>query len=135
MVFTNGCFDILHAGHVAYLEDAKALGDILVVGVNSDASIKRLKGEKRPINTEKHRMMVLAGLGAVDYVCLFNEDTPIELITTVKPNIHTKGGDYSPETLPEYAPIIAYGGRVKIIRFRPGLSSSSIIDTILDRYK
>jgi rfaE bifunctional protein nucleotidyltransferase chain/domain len=134
VVFTNGCFDLIHAGHVAYLEDAKALGDILVVGLNSDASVRRLKGEKRPINSETHRALVIAGLAAVDYVCIFEEDTPVSLIQSFKPDIHTKGGDYSPDTLPEYSSIVAYGGRVRIIPFRPGLSSSSMIDTILSRF-
>lgn len=134
VVFTNGCFDILHAGHVAYLEDARALGDALVLGLNSDASVSRLKGPNRPITSEMNRARVMAGLQAVDYVCLFDEDTPVELIEAIQPDIHTKGGDYAPETLPEYSPIIAYGGRVEIIPFRPGLSSSSVIETILERY-
>ena len=134
VVFTNGCFDILHAGHVAYLEDARALGDALVLGLNSDASVSRLKGPNRPITSETNRARVMAGLQAVDYVCLFDEDTPVELIEAIQPDIHTKGGDYAPETLPEYAPIVAYGGRVEIIPFRPGLSSSSVIETIIARY-
>lgn len=134
VVFTNGCFDILHAGHVAYLEDARALGDVLILGLNSDASVTRLKGPHRPINSELNRARVMAGLQAVDYVCIFEEDTPIELIRAIQPDIHTKGGDYAPETLPEYGPIMAYGGQVQIIPFRPGLSSSSVIDAIVARY-
>jgi len=97
VVFTNGCFDILHAGHVAYLEDARALGDVLIVGLNSDGSVHRLKGPTRPINTELNRARVMAGLQAVDYVCIFDEDTPIELIRCIQPDIHTKGGDYEPQ--------------------------------------
>lgn len=131
VVFTNGCFDILHAGHVAYLEDARALGDALIVGLNSDASVQRLKGPSRPINTELNRARVIAGLQAVDYVCIFDEDTPISLIQTIQPDIHTKGGDYSPTTLPEYEVIKDYGGDVEIVPFRPGLSSSSVIAKIL----
>jgi D-beta-D-heptose 7-phosphate kinase/D-beta-D-heptose 1-phosphate adenosyltransferase len=134
IIFTNGCFDILHPGHVAYLEDAKALGNILIVGMNTDASVQRLKGPKRPINPQMTRALVMAGLAAVDYVCFFDEDTPVELIQELQPSIHTKGGDYTPQSLPEYESIIAYGGDVTIIPFRPGLSSSSVIETILERY-
>jgi len=95
IVFTNGCFDILHAGHVKYLEEAKSFGDILIVGVNSDASVRRLKGESRPINSEEDRVLVLAGLESVDFVIVFDEDTPYALIKLIKPDVLVKGGDYN----------------------------------------
>lgn len=132
VVFTNGCFDILHAGHVSYLEDAKALGDILVVGLNTDASVHRLK-PNRPINDQTARAVVIAGLGAVDAVCLFDDDTPTALIAALQPDIHTKGGDYAAESLPEYRTVTSYGGRVTIIAFRPGFSTTSTISRILEK--
>ncbi|MCE5200518.1 MAG: D-glycero-beta-D-manno-heptose 1-phosphate adenylyltransferase [Armatimonadota bacterium] len=115
VVFTNGCFDILHIGHVRYLQDARALGDMLVVGVNSDSSVSRLKGPERPVVPEDERMEILAALECVSYVTLFNEDTPVELITAIKPNIHTKGGDYNPDDLPEADTVRAVGGRIELI--------------------
>ncbi|NDC82127.1 D-glycero-beta-D-manno-heptose 1-phosphate adenylyltransferase [bacterium] len=130
VVFTNGCFDILHAGHVSYLEDAKQLGDILIVGLNSDASVQRLKGPQRPINSEHARAIVIAGLEAVDAVCIFEEDTPTDLLRAITPSIHTKGGDYSANSLPEYPVVMSYGGTVKIIPFRPGFSTTSTIERI-----
>ncbi len=130
IVFTNGCFDILHSGHVTYLEQAKSLGDILVVGLNSDTSVKKLKGESRPINSESDRAIVIAALASVDFVCIFPEYTPIALIQKLQPNIHVKGGDYKAEDLPEYPIIKAYGGDVSILSFVPGKSSSSIIKKI-----
>jgi rfaE bifunctional protein nucleotidyltransferase chain/domain len=130
VVFTNGCFDIIHAGHVTYLNDAKALGSKLVVAINSDASVQRLKGPQRPVVDQSHRAIVLAGLEAVDLVLIFEEDTPIETIKALRPNIHCKGGDYSENDLPETPIIHGYGGQVKIIPFLPGCSTSSIIAKI-----
>ena len=115
IVFTNGCFDILHIGHIRYLQDAREYGDILIVGVNSDSSVKKLKGDDRPINSEIQRVEVLTALECVDYVVLFNEDTPIETILLLKPDIHIKGGDYKINDLPETAHVESYGGKVVII--------------------
>ncbi len=117
VVFTNGCFDILHVGHIRYLQKARAMGDLLVVGVNTDESVRKLKGPDRPINPERDRAEVLAALECVDYVSLFAEDTPIELIQAIKPDIDVKGGDYTPEDMPETAVVRAYGGCVEIIPF------------------
>jgi len=117
VVFTNGCFDILHVGHVRYLQKARAMGDVLVVGVNTDESVRRLKGPDRPVNPESDRAEVLAALECVDYVSLFAEDTPVELIQAVKPDIDVKGGDYKSEDMPEAAVVRSYGGRVEIIPF------------------
>ncbi len=117
VVFTNGCFDILHVGHVRYLQRAREMGDVLVVGVNTDQSVRRLKGPGRPVNTETDRAEVLAALACVDYVVLFDEDTPVELIETIKPDIDVKGGDYSIEKMPEAEIMKAFGGRVEIIPY------------------
>lgn len=134
IVFTNGCFDILHVGHIRYLEKARAMGDLLVVGVNTDESVRRLKGPDRPINSESDRAEVLAALECVDYVSLFAEDTPVELIQTIKPDIDVKGGDYSPDDMPEAAVVQAYGGRVEIIPFSAtdseAFSTTSTLRTI-----
>ncbi|GAA0559410.1 bifunctional D-glycero-beta-D-manno-heptose-7-phosphate kinase/D-glycero-beta-D-manno-heptose 1-phosphate adenylyltransferase HldE [Halomonas salifodinae] len=133
VVMTNGCFDILHAGHVAYLEQARKLGDRLIVAVNDDASIARLKGPKRPINPLVRRMQVLAGLGAVDWVVPFAEDTPAELIDRVLPDVLVKGGDYRPEEIAGGEAVIAHGGEVKVLGFEDGVSTTAMISTILDR--
>ncbi|WP_017429100.1 bifunctional D-glycero-beta-D-manno-heptose-7-phosphate kinase/D-glycero-beta-D-manno-heptose 1-phosphate adenylyltransferase HldE [Vreelandella jeotgali] len=133
VVMTNGCFDILHAGHVAYLEQARALGDRLVVAVNDDASIARLKGDDRPINPLERRMQVLAGLGAVDWVVPFSEDTPQSLIETVLPDVLVKGGDYRPEDIAGGEAVRANGGEVKVLSFEDGVSTSAMIDTIRSR--
>jgi D-glycero-beta-D-manno-heptose 1-phosphate adenylyltransferase len=130
IVFTNGCFDILHAGHVQYLNEAKALGDILVVGLNSDSSVKRLKGNTRPINSEEDRAIVLAALESVDYVVIFEEDTPYNLIYHIKPDILVKGGDWSPQTIVGADVVIKNGGEVKSLSFKKGISSTQIIDKI-----
>ena len=127
VVFTNGCFDILHVGHVKYLEKAKKNGDVLVVGLNSDASVKQLKGDHRPINSEMDRAIVLAALSVIDMVVIFEEDTPIELIKKIKPSVHVKGGDYEPESLPEYDVVTNYGGKVVIEAFYDGYSTTSTI--------
>ena len=130
VVFTNGCFDILHTGHVTYLNEAKRQGDILIVGVNSDKSVKKLKGETRPINSENDRSFVLDGLKAVDYTVIFDEDTPEELIACLKPAIHVKGGDYKKEDLPETKIVESYGGEVIILNFVEGKSTTNIIEKI-----
>lgn len=135
VVFTNGCFDILHIGHIRYLQEARALGDMLIVGVNTDNSVKRLKGPGRPVNQENERVEVLAALECVDYVTLFDEDTPIEVIQSIKPHIQAKGGDYKPENMPEAKVLESYGGRIEIIPFHQtdssGKSTTSLIDKIL----
>ncbi|WP_458525175.1 bifunctional D-glycero-beta-D-manno-heptose-7-phosphate kinase/D-glycero-beta-D-manno-heptose 1-phosphate adenylyltransferase HldE [Onishia taeanensis] len=133
VVMTNGCFDILHAGHVAYLEQARRLGDRLIVAVNDDASIARLKGPTRPINPLKRRMQVLAGLGAVDWVVPFGEDTPASLIETVLPDVLVKGGDYLPADIAGGEAVIANGGEVRVLDFEDGVSTTAMISTILDR--
>ena len=130
VVFTNGCFDLLHVGHVTYLKDAKKLGDILVVGLNSDESVKRLKGESRPINSQMDRALLLSALNSVDVIVIFDEDTPEKLIGEIKPDIHVKGGDYKEEDLPEAKIVKGYGGKVKIIPFLDDYSTSNIIDKI-----
>ncbi len=128
MVFTNGVFDILHAGHIRYLTQARALGDCLIVGINTDASVRRLgKGEGRPINPLSDRIEVLSALRVVDGVIPFDEDTPEELIRTLRPQIHVKGGDYQIESLPEAKIILAYGGEVVIIPLLEGRSSTNIL--------
>ncbi len=131
IVFTNGVFDILHAGHVQFLRQAKALGDLLVVGINSDSSARRLKGASRPITNERDRMALVAALDMVDAVILFAEDTPTELIRTLRPNIHVKGGDYANEALPEAEAVQAGGGRVVILPLAGSMSTSQIIERIL----
>jgi len=130
IVFTNGCFDLIHPGHVDYLEKAKALGDLLIVGVNTDESVQRYKGPARPINPLEHRLQVLAGLAAVDYVIEFWEDTPIELIKIIQPDIYVKGGDYREEWLPEAAVVRQLGGAVELIPFLAGYSTTRIIHKI-----
>lgn len=130
IVMTNGCFDILHAGHVAYLEDARRLGDRLIVAVNDDASVARLKGTDRPVNALEDRMRVLAGLAAVDWVVPFSEDTPARLIADVLPDILVKGGDYEPKDIAGGRDVIANGGEVRVLPFRDGQSTSRIIDRL-----
>ncbi|MBL0312922.1 MAG: D-glycero-beta-D-manno-heptose 1-phosphate adenylyltransferase [Holophagaceae bacterium] len=130
LCFTNGCFDLLHPGHVKYLEDARALGDFLVVGLNSDASVARLKGEGRPLQDEPARAAVLLGLRSVDAVIRFDEDTPLELIKALQPDILVKGGDYTPDTVVGREAVEARGGRVVIIPLIPGHSTSRIEERI-----
>ena len=127
VVFTNGCFDIVHRGHVTYLSQAKALGDVLIVGVNSDESVRRLKGEDRPVNSFEDRAQVLAGLSSVDHVIEFTEDTPEALIRLIGPDIVAKGGDYSDETLPEAALVRALGGEVRFLPYLDGASTTGLI--------
>ena len=134
VVFTNGCFDLMHPGHVSYLEAARRLGDLLVVGLNSDASVRRLKGDKRPILPAAARGRLLAALAAVDFVVIFEEDTPYELIRRVEPDILVKGGDWEPGAIVGRDLVEARGGRVRSLAFVENYSTSSIIDTILERY-
>lgn len=130
IVMTNGCFDILHAGHVSYLEEAKGLGDRLIVAVNDDASVRQLKGESRPINALEDRLLVLAGLAAVDWVVPFSEDTPANLIGALLPDVLVKGGDYKAEEIVGATEVLQNGGEVRVLAFRDGHSSSRIIDEL-----
>lgn len=130
IVMTNGCFDILHAGHVRYLKESKKFGDILIVGLNSDSSVKALKGNSRPINNEEDRIEVLSALEAVDYVVLFNEISPVKLLDEIKPDIYTKGADYTIETLPEAKTVLGNGGKIEFIKLVEGKSTTKIIDKI-----
>lgn len=130
IVFTNGCFDILHLGHVDYLEKARALGNRLVVGINTDASVRRLKGKSRPVIGEYARCRIIAAMAFVDAVCLFEEDTPKSLIEKISPDILTKGSDYTPENIIGADFVIAKGGEVKTIHLVEGFSTSKIIDKI-----
>lgn len=133
IVMTNGCFDIIHAGHIAYLEEARRLGNKLIVAVNSDASVKRLKGEARPINPLERRMQVLAGLKAVDWVVSFSEDTPAELVAEILPDILVKGGDWNIEEIAGGEAVVANGGKVMALSFKEGHSTTAIIDLIKER--
>ena len=127
IVFTNGCFDILHRGHVEYLAQAADLGDVLVIGLNTDASVKRLKGESRPVNDEQSRALLLSALQFVDAVVLFGEDTPYELIKQVQPDVLVKGDDYKPEEIVGYDVVTAKGGKVLTINLVDGFSTTNII--------
>lgn len=131
IIFTNGCFDILHAGHIAYLEAASRLGDRLIVGVNDDASVKRLKGETRPINILSSREYLLGSLSCVDAVVPFSEDTPLNLINLLRPDILVKGGDYKPENIVGAAEVQSWGGEVKVIPFIEGFSTTKLESKIL----
>ncbi|MBR6887587.1 MAG: D-glycero-beta-D-manno-heptose 1-phosphate adenylyltransferase [Selenomonadaceae bacterium] len=131
IVFTNGCFDIIHAGHVRYLTAAKNFGDVLIVGLNTDESVRKLKGASRPINTQDDRAEVLLGLKAVDHVIFFGEQTAENLIAEVKPAVYVKGGDYTLETLPEAAIVQSYGGRVEFINLVAGKSTTNLVNKIL----
>ena len=133
IVMTNGCFDILHAGHVSYLNHARKLGDRLIVAVNTDASVRALKGDGRPVNTVDRRMAVLAGLGAVDWVVPFAEDTPQRLIAETLPDVLVKGGDYKPEEIAGFEEVTANGGEVKVLNFEEGCSTTAIIQAIRTR--
>jgi rfaE bifunctional protein nucleotidyltransferase chain/domain len=133
VVTTNGCFDILHPGHIHYLESAKKLGDLLIVGVNSDASVRGLKGSGRPVNNEKSRMAMLAGLEAVDYVFVFREKDPVAFIRAIRPDVHVKGGDYRGRILEQDA-VEENGGKVRLLKFLPGHSTTRVIERILAAY-
>ena len=130
VIFTNGCFDILHSGHVLYLEEARSLGDFLVIGLNSDLSVKRLKGKGRPINTEQERAIVLSGLSFVDYIIFFEEDTPFELIKSIRPDVLVKGGDWAIEKIVGHDIVTQSGGEVRSLLFKEGKSSTAIIERI-----
>lgn len=130
IVFTNGCFDILHLGHVEYLNEAKALGEVLIIGLNSDASIKKLKGSDRPINNEEDRKEMLLNLKAVDCVQIFTEQTPEEIIKLIKPNVLVKGGDWKPEEILGSDFVLATGGIVKSLHFKRGYSTSNLIQAV-----
>ncbi len=134
VVFTNGCFDILHRGHIDYLEKAKKLGDILIVGLNSDASVKKIKGENRPIVLEEDRAVVLSALGCVDYVYIFDQETPEELIKKLIPDVLVKGGDWDKENIVGKKIVEKSGGEVVTIPEVKGKSTKNIIQTIIDRY-
>ena len=133
VVFTNGVFDLLHPGHVDVLVGARARGDWLVVGVNSDASVRRLKGPGRPIRTEAERAYVLAAFEAVDAVVVFEQDTPLELVRQLEPDVIVKGGDYSPATIVGAAEVAARGGEVAVIPLTPGQSTTSIVEKLRGR--
>lgn len=133
VVFTNGCFDILHTGHIRYLEESKKLGDVLVIGLNSDSSVKMLKGESRPVNNQYDRAEVLSALRCVDYICIFEEETPYKLIATLLPDILTKGGDYNPDNIAGADIVRNNGGDVVIINFVEGKSTSLIIDKMKNK--
>ena len=132
IVMTNGCFDILHEGHVRYLQQARQLGDRLVVAVNDDDSVRRLKGQGRPINPVEQRMAVLAGLASVDWVVPFSEDTPESLICEIKPDLLVKGGDYRPEEIAGHDCVVEHGGEVRVLAFLPGVSTTRIVEAMRD---
>ena len=132
VVFANGCFDVLHVGHVRYLEAARALGDLLVVGVNADEQVRRLKGEGRPYVPERERAEVVAGLRAVDLVTIFTEPTVEALLLAVRPDIHAKGTDYTEETVPERRVVLAYGGRVAIVGDPKDHSSTDMVRRVTE---
>ena len=134
IVFTNGCFDLLHFGHVSYLQKAKRLGDVLILGLNSDASIRRLKGEKRPIIAQEERAHIMAALECIDYVVVFEEDTPIELIRAIRPDILAKGADYTPETVVGRELVESWGGRVELVALEEGKSTTGTIQKILQAF-
>lgn len=135
LISTSGCFDILHAGHVEYLEEAKQKGDYLIVMLNTDASVRRLKGETRPIVSEKDRAIVLAALETVDYVCLFDETTPCQLIEEIQPDVVIKGGDYKGQYIPEMDIVAVYGGKVDYVVLVEGHSTTNIVKKIEKQYK
>jgi len=130
IVFTNGCFDILHAGHIAYLQRARSLGKILIVGLNSDESVRRLKGEKRPLVSQKHRARVLSALACVDYIVIFSGPTPVDLIKAIRPDILVKGGDWKVRDIVGARFVRSYGGTVKALPYIKGFSTSDFIKRI-----
>lgn len=134
IVFTNGVFDILHIGHLRYLQEARSLGDVLIVGLNSDRSVKKIKGKARPIIPEKERAEILSSLEPVDYVIIFNETTPNKLIQKIKPHIHVKGGDYLDKPLAEEETVKRLGGKIVFVKKTKGKSTSNIIKKILKVY-
>ena len=135
IVFTNGCFDIIHAGHIKYLERAKALGDVLIVGVNSDSSVKKIKGPKRPVVRQCDRAAIVAALRPVDYVSIFNDSTPIKLIKAIKPDVLVKGADWRLNSIVGGDFVKSYGGKVKAASLVKGRSTSNLIRKIVDIFK
>lgn len=134
IVFTNGCFDLLHYGHAKYLQDAAKKGDILIVGINSDDSVKRIKGTKRPVVNEKDRLRLVAGLESVDYVVLFNEDTPLKIIKAIRPDVLIKGADWNKDNIVGRSFVLSYGGSVSTVKLVKGYSSSNLIKKIAKRF-
>ncbi|AGB42164.1 D-heptose-1-phosphate adenylyltransferase [Halobacteroides halobius DSM 5150] len=134
VVFTNGCFDLLHVGHTRYLAEAKTNGDLLVVGLNSDTSVQALKGEKRPLISEQERAELLANLEVVDYITIFAEKTASKVIAKLQPNVYVKGGDYKIEELPEARVVNEYGGQIKLVSEIKGASTTKIVNKILKTY-
>lgn len=132
IVSTNGCFDILHWGHLQYLEKARALGDVLICAINQDASVKKLKGPGRPIHSEMIRAQQIAALESVDFVVLFGEDTPNEILEAIQPDIHVKGGDYNPELLPEKSVVEQHGGKVQCLPLAAGFSTTELLKKLED---
>jgi len=130
IVFTNGCFDLLHYGHAKYLEQAKKMGDILIVGVNSDSSVRRIKGQNRPIVSQKNRLSLVASLGSVDFALIFNEDTPLKIIKKIKPDILIKGADWKKDQIVGGAFVRSYGGQALTVKLINGLSTTSLIKKI-----
>ncbi len=130
IVSTNGCFDLLHVGHVRILKAAKELGDVLVVGINSDASVRKLKGDSRPINKQADRAEIISSLAAVDYATIFDEDTPVEFLKLLKPNLHVKGSDYKPSDLAETPIIESFGGKLVILELVPNYSTTSLVSKL-----
>ena len=135
LVFTNGCFDLLHVGHVCSLAEAKGLGDTLIVGLNSDGSVRRLKGEGHPLVPQEERAEVLAALEAVDYVVIFEEETAERLLSLLQPHLYVKGGNYTLDELPEAPAVLRYGGEVRILSLTPGVSTSNLIDRLRAQLK
>jgi len=135
IVFTNGCFDLLHIGHIRYLEEAKTLGDVLIVGVNSNSSVRKLKGPERPILPVEERAEILSGLGCVDYITIFDELDPLNLISSLQPDVLVKGGDWTKEQVVGSEVVERSGGEVVIIPFVQGASTSNQIEIILKRYE
>lgn len=134
VVFTNGVFDIIHRGHIEYLSKAKSLGDLLIVGLNSDSSVKRIKGDKKPIVPQDDRAFILSNLAMVDYVVIFDEDTPLSIISEILPDILVKGADWNKEDIVGREVVEQNGGRVETIDFLPNRSSTNIVKTIIERY-
>lgn len=135
VVFTNGCFDILHSGHIQYLEKAKSFGDVLVVGLNSDSSVRKIKGPKKPVVRHRDRALIVAALEMVDFVVVFNEETPLNLIKVLKPDILVKGADWKNKDIVGSDVVTSYGGKVKRVIFKKGYSTSGLIFSILSRFK
>ena len=133
IVTTNGCFDLLHTGHISYLSEAATFGDVLIVGINSDMSVQKLKGPGRPVQKEKDRAYIIGSLKMVDFTFVFSESDPREFLSILKPDVHVKGGDYTPESLPEREVVEANGGKIAIVSFVDGYSTSSIVKKICEK--